>query len=396
MVSLDPLEQENSESLCQQGQPCSDAGEAFSAFADTIAALRAPDGCPWDREQTHDSIAHNMIEEAYEAVDAIEQKDTAHLREELGDVLLQVVLQSQIAADAGEFDVADVCRDVNEKMIRRHPHVFGSMEATSSGEVLDIWDAVKNAERNAANASVSDGVGGDALSDAADNTSNTSSDRAASPEGLLDSVPVSFPALMQASKISRKAVSVGFEWDSVDEVWNKVDEEIAEFKQACAEGDLAAMELEFGDVLFTLVNVARKEKIDPETALRATCRKFRDRWAFMEGVAWAEGKHLEDLTMDELQELWDQAKLMQRIQAESKREISGAKQGVEHVEAQFEKQDVTAGIEQSEKQDAVLGKTQSEKLDASADKNQSERKGVVPSEKGNKAQPEAQNEGSHD
>lgn len=272
----------------EQGKPCQKAGEAFAAFVDTIAALRAPDGCPWDREQTHDSIAHNMIEEAYEAVDAIEKRDLKHLREELGDVLLQVVLQSQIAADAGEFDVADVCQDVNEKMIRRHPHVFGSAHASSANEVLDIWDKVKTGERNAANESLLD--------------------KEAKPEGLLDSVPVSFPALMQASKISRKAVSAGFEWDTVDDVWAKVEEEIAEFKQACAEGDPASKELEFGDVLFTLVNVARKEKIDPETALRATCRKFRDRWAFMEGAAWALGKHIEDLSMDELQELWDQAK----------------------------------------------------------------------------------------
>lgn len=277
------------ESLRKQGQPCPNAGEAFSAFADTIAALRAPDGCPWDREQTHDSIAHNMIEEAYEAVDAIEQHDIAHLREGLGDVLLQVVLQSQIAADAGEFDVADVCNDVNEKMIRRHPHVFGNVDASTSGEVLDIWDNVKLSERNA---------------------SEESAD--ARPEGLLDSVPVSFPALMQASKISRKAVSAGFEWDTVDDVWDKVEEEIAEFKQACKEQDAHAMELEFGDVLFTLVNVARKVKIDPENALRATCRKFRDRWAFMEGAAWAQGKHIEDLSMDELQELWDQAKAQAR------------------------------------------------------------------------------------
>ena len=272
----------------EQGKPCQKAGEAFAAFADTIAALRAPDGCPWDREQTHDSIAHNMIEEAYEAVDAIEKRDLKHLREELGDVLLQVVLQSQIASDAGEFDVADVCQDVNEKMIRRHPHVFGSAHASSANEVLDIWDKVKTGERNAANENLSD--------------------KETKPEGLLDSVPVSFPALMQASKISRKAVSAGFEWDTVDDVWAKVEEEIAEFKQACAEGDPTSKELEFGDVLFTLVNVARKEKIDPETALRATCRKFRDRWAFMEGAAWALGKHIEDLSMDELQELWDQAK----------------------------------------------------------------------------------------
>ena len=313
-----PKDQSNSQSLREQGQPCPNAGEAFSSFADTIAALRAPDGCPWDREQTHDSIAHNMIEEAYEAVDAIEHHDVAHLREELGDVLLQVVLQSQIAADAGEFDVADVCRDVNEKMIRRHPHVFGDKDATSASEVLDIWDKVKLAERKKAAEQNAAGQ------NETDEQNNIGQQTIAEPEGLLDSIPVSFPALMQASKISRKAVSVGFEWDSVEAVWEKVEEEIAEFKQACAEGNAQAMELEFGDVLFTLVNVARKVKVDPESALRATCRKFRERWAFMEGAAWASDKNIEDLSMDELQELWDQAKLMQRVRAEAQNEGSHA------------------------------------------------------------------------
>lgn len=271
----------------QQGTSCAPlAGETFAAFVDTIAALRAPNGCPWDREQTHESIARNMIEEAYEAVDAIEQHDAAHLREELGDVLLQVVLQSQIAADAGEFTVADVCRDVNAKMIRRHPHVFGEAAAGSTEEVLSIWDNVKLAEKSAADA------------------------QAEEPEGLLDSVPVSFPALLQAYKISRKAVAAGFEWDTVEDVWAKVEEEIAEFKQACRSDDAQAKELEFGDVLFSLVNVARKEGIDAETALRATCRKFRERWAFMEGAAWGQGKRIEELDMNEMQQLWDQAKML--------------------------------------------------------------------------------------
>lgn len=271
----------------QQGTSCAPlAGETFAAFVDTIAALRAPNGCPWDREQTHESIARNMIEEAYEAVDAIEQRDTTHLREELGDVLLQVVLQSQIAADVGEFTVADVCRDVNAKMIRRHPHVFGEAAAGSAEDVLSIWDNVKLAEKSAADAQTEE------------------------PEGLLDSVPASFPALLQAYKISRKAVAAGFEWDTVEDVWAKVEEEIAEFKQACRSDDAQAKELEFGDVLFSLVNVARKEGIDAETALRATCRKFRERWAFMEGAAWGQGKRIEELDMDEMQQLWDQAKML--------------------------------------------------------------------------------------
>ena len=262
--------------------------EEFDEFVDTIAALRAPGGCPWDREQTHESIAKNMIEEAYEA------GDTVHLREELGDVLLQVVLQSQIAADAGEFTIDDVCRDVNEKMIRRHPHVFGSAKAQSAGDVLELWDSVKLAEKDAVD-------GG--------------KDR----EGLLDGIPTGFPALMQAQKISRKAVSVGFEWDTLEDVWGKVDEEIAELRDAFAsapktdkgkvtEGAKAEVELEFGDVLFTLVNVARKMGVDAESALRASSAKFRRRWAFIEGAAWAQNRKVEELSMDEMQALWDEAK----------------------------------------------------------------------------------------
>lgn len=280
----------------------------FDAFAATIEALRAPDGCPWDREQTHQSIAHNMIEEAYEAVDAIEAGDVAHLREELGDVLLQVVLQSQIAADAGEFDIADVCRDVNKKMIRRHPHVFGDAAAADANEVLDLWDSVKLAEREAAAA--------DAPADV-------------EPAGLLDGVPASFPALMQAQKVSRKAAAAGFEWPTVDEVWEKVAEEEAELRAAyaaapksadgkvLAEADpaaAAAVELELGDVLFSLVNVARKMGVDAEGALRATCVKFRRRWAFMEGAAWGQGQRVEDLSAAELEELWAAAKLLDPVE----------------------------------------------------------------------------------
>lgn len=275
---------------------------AFDQFVATIAALRAPDGCPWDREQTHESIAHNMIEEAYEAVDTIEAHDVSHLREELGDVLLQVVLQSQIAADAGEFTIDDVCADVNAKMVRRHPHVFGEAAASNASEVLDLWDQVKLAEQDAA-------------------TSDDASADTPAP-GLLDSVPTSFPALMQAQKISRKAASVGFEWNTVD-VWEKVREEIAELQEAYAAAPKAtsgkvdttaspeaahAVELELGDVLFSLVNVARRMGVDAESALRATCTKFRSRWASMEEAAHAQGRRIEDLTIDEQEALWTAAK----------------------------------------------------------------------------------------
>lgn len=280
---------------------------AFDGLVATIEALRAPDGCPWDREQTHRSIAHNMIEEAYEAVDAIESDSVAHLREELGDVLLQVVLQSQIAADAGEFDIDDVCRAIDEKMIRRHPHVFGDATAENANDVTGLWEQVKLAEKESADAeAASAGV--------------------EIPEGLLDGVPTSFPALMQAQKISRKAAAAGFEWDTVDDVWEKVAEEVAELKAAYAaapkssdgkilkeadEQAAAAVELEFGDVLFSLVNVARRMGVGSENALRATCTKFRRRWAFMEGAAWGQGRRIEDLTADELEELWTISKVLE-------------------------------------------------------------------------------------
>lgn len=280
---------------------------AFDGLVATIEALRAPDGCPWDREQTHRSIAHNMIEEAYEAVDAIESDSVAHLREELGDVLLQVVLQSQIAADAGEFDIDDVCRAIDEKMIRRHPHVFGDATAENANDVTGLWEQVKRAEKESADAeAASAGV--------------------EIPEGLLDGVPTSFPALMQAQKISRKAAAAGFEWDTVDDVWEKVAEEVAELKAAYAaapkssdgkilkeadEQAAAAVELELGDVLFSLVNVARRMGVSSENALRATCTKFRRRWAFMEGAAWGQGRRIEDLTADELEELWTISKVLE-------------------------------------------------------------------------------------
>ena len=274
----------------------------FDDFVATIAALRAPDGCPWDRAQTHRSIAHNMIEEAYEAVDAIESGDTAHLREELGDVLLQVVLQRQIAADAGAFDIDDVCADVNAKMIRRHPHVFGEARADNASEVLDLWDQVKLAERSSQNAA-----------------------------GIVPSAGASGSDAAAGAGV---AASAGFEWDSLDDVWEKVREEVDELRAAyaaapkaangkvdagAAEGDSAAAEQaaasvedEFGDVLFSLVQVGRHMGVDAENALRATCGKFRRRWSFMEGAAWAQGTTIDALAPDEREALWQQAKARER------------------------------------------------------------------------------------
>ena len=187
-----------------------DASAELQHLVQTIWRLRQPDGCPWDREQTHRSIGKNMIEEAYEALDCIEADDVAHLREELGDVLMQVVLHAQIAADAGEFTLADVARDIDAKLIRRHPHVFGDADAESSDEVLKIWDEVKLAEKAAKDQAVAAGE--------------------AAPEGLLDGVPTHLPALMQAQKVSRKAAAVGFEWETVQDVWDEVAEERTDVK----------------------------------------------------------------------------------------------------------------------------------------------------------------------
>ena len=272
---------------------------AFDSFVETVAKLRSPQGgCPWNRAQTHASLGDCLIEESYEALDAIQEGNSEHLREELGDVLLQVVLNSQVAADAGEFTIDDVCTGINEKMIRRHPHVFGDATARNANEVADLWEQVKLAEK------------------------------ADEPEckHLLDDVPTHFPALLQAQKISRKAVAVGFEWDTIDDVWNKVAEERAELEEAYAaapktddgrmlSGDpgsrdprVSAAEMEFGDLLFALVNVARKMGIDAESALRASNAKFRRRFARVEQAAWDEGRRVEDLTAEEMDARWQHAK----------------------------------------------------------------------------------------
>lgn len=266
----------------------------FDRLIRTIWRLRQEDGCPWDKEQTHQSISKNMIEEAYEAVEAIAEGSPEHLEEELGDVLEQVVLHSQIEADSGAsvgsgvrdraagFDIDDVCRALNQKLVRRHPHVFGpeADSASSAAAVLDVWESVKAEERASA-----------------EDTVHT--------EGLLDSVPQSLPALMQAQKISKRAAKMGFEWASVNDVWDKVAEERAEF-DAEASGTHQKTD-EFGDILFALINVARWEGVDAEEALMNACRKFRSRWSYMEKAAAKRGFSLDE--KPELQEdLWQEAK----------------------------------------------------------------------------------------
>jgi tetrapyrrole methylase family protein/MazG family protein len=290
------------QTLARKGAPV--RHEQFERVVRMVWRLRQPDGCPWDRAQTHGSIARDLVGEAYEALDAIVEGDDAHLCEELGDLLEQILLQAQIAADEGSFDVDDVCRGLDEKLIRRHPHVFGpapaagggAVEATdaagaaapaagSAGEVEGIWDEVKRAERAAA------GEGGE-------------------PDGLLDSIPRSLPALMQAQKISKRAAKAGFDWPDVSGVWDKVAEERAEF-EAEEPGSEEASE-EFGDLLFALVNVARMQHVDAEEALERSNRKFRRRWARMEELAREGGEELEGLPTARLNELWDAVKAEER------------------------------------------------------------------------------------
>lgn len=241
---------------------------------ETIRVLRSENGCQWDREQTHASLKPNMLEEAYEAVDAINNNDMKHLKEELGDVLLQVVLHSQIAKEANAFDIEDVAFEIKEKLIRRHPHVFGDLEVNSTQEILDNWEQIKKEEK-------------------AHRTS------------VMDGISKSQSALMSAQKISKKAVKVGFEWDCEKTLYDCVYSELDEFKEACQSNDRAHIEEEMGDILFAMVNLARWNKLDAEQALLKANKKFIKRFKKMEELAT---KPLEDYSFQEFDALWNQAK----------------------------------------------------------------------------------------
>lgn len=239
-----------------------------------IRKLRAPDGCPWDREQTHYSLRPNMIEEAYEAVDAIDDNDMKHLKEELGDVLLQVVLHSQIASEEGAFDIEDVAQELNKKLIHRHPHVFGNAKIDNSDDVLQAWDKLKAEEKTHR-------------------------------KSAMDGISRSQAALISAQKISKKAVKQGFEWPDEETLYDCIKSEFQEFKQAKEKGDKLNMEEEFGDILFAVVNLARWNKIDAEQALLKANKKFEKRFRKMEELA---KKPLTEYSLDEYDKLWQQAK----------------------------------------------------------------------------------------
>lgn len=266
-----------------------DAAKSFAAFVDLIARLRGPGGCPWDREQTHESLKPMTIEEAYEVLEAIDRGDDEHLAGELGDLLLQVVFHAQIAAEAGRFNVRDVIERVAAKMVRRHPHVFGDARADTPGEVLRNWEAIKQAEQART---------GGARPDAS----------------MLDAVGSGLPAVMEAFQMTTKVSRVGFDWPGVPAVLEKLEEEVAELREAAGDGaaDRRRAAEEVGDLLFAAVNVARLIGTDPESALKAANRKFRRRFAFIERALSRQDRTPADATLDEMEALWAEAKAAEK------------------------------------------------------------------------------------
>jgi MazG family protein len=258
----------------------------FRQLCEIVAKLRAPGGCPWDREQTHESLLPALIEEAYEVAGAVRANDSANFREELGDLLLLIVMHAEIASESDRFDINGVLKDVTEKLIRRHPHVFGNSDARDSGAVLRQWESIKRAEkagkpgRNAGNS------GGH----------------------YLDDLPQALPALMRAQKAQSKVARVNFDWTEVSDVIAKVEEEIQELKQAVLEQDRKSIEDEVGDLLFAVVNLARKCKLDAESALQGATDKFVARFNRLEDELQSRGKKLGEVDLAEMDTIWDQIK----------------------------------------------------------------------------------------
>jgi len=268
-------------------------GEWFEKLVAVQARLRAPNGCPWDREQTHQSLRTYLIEEAYEVLEALESGDDAKFAEEMGDLLLQVVFHSQIASEEGRFTVAEVIREIHDKMIRRHPHVFGKTQAKDSAEVLRNWEQIKAEERRAgANKSDSKAVEGE--------TKEVS---------LLDGVSRTLPATLEGLQLTRKASRIGFDWEEVAGVFEKLAEETEELKKASQEQVQQKIEEELGDLLFAAVNLSRFLKIDPEIALKKANAKFSRRFRGMERLAQKSGREFKDLPREEMEGLWAATKL---------------------------------------------------------------------------------------
>ncbi|MBC7876454.1 MAG: nucleoside triphosphate pyrophosphohydrolase [Anaerolineales bacterium] len=253
-------------------------GTSFESFAEIVAHLRAPeDGCPWDKEQTHQTLRTHLLEEAYETLTAIDENDAESMREEFGDLLLQIVLNSQIANEANEFTITQVIKNINDKLIRRHPHVFGDVKVEGVDGVLTNWERLKEKERS----------------------------EKKEEKGLLDGVAAALPALTQAQEYQDRAARVGFDWPEVDGVLDKVREEIEEIKQA---QNIDEVTDELGDLFFVLVNLARWKKVDAESALRGTNLKFKKRFTYVEQGTKKQNRNLSDMTLEEMDILWNEAK----------------------------------------------------------------------------------------
>lgn len=253
-------------------------GTSFESFTEVVAHLRAPNGCPWDKEQTHETLRKHLLEEAYEAVSAIDSGNFDEMREEFGDLLLQVVLQSQIASEEGQFNISQVIHGIHSKIVRRHPHVFGDLKLEGVDGVLANWERLKEAERK--------------------NNGQTG-------KGLLDGVPIVLPALSQAQEYQDRAARVGFDWREIEGVLEKIAEEIEEVRQATDKAELTS---ELGDLLFALVNLARWKKVDAESALRETNAKFKKRFGYVEQGAKKRGRNPSELSLEEMESLWQEAK----------------------------------------------------------------------------------------
>ena len=257
-----------------------------------MARLRGPDGCPWDREQTHQSLKPYLIEETYEALDAIDREDDDGLREELGDVLLQVVFHAQLAREEGRFTLEDVAASTSGKLIRRHPHVFGSATANTPGQVVENWEAIKSREKR---------------------------EKGLSPS-ILDGIPGQLPSLLKARRVQERAARSGFDWEDSGEVEDKVREEVDEFLEAWRDADNRGVEEEFGDLLFSLVNLARFLNVCPEESLRKSVGKFEGRFRYIEQELGRQGKNPQNASMQEMDRLWEASKEQQSKNASADRD----------------------------------------------------------------------------
>ena len=254
------------------------ARRTFDELVRLMTVLRGPQGCPWDRKQTLETLKPFVVEESYEVIDAIDRNDRAALAEELGDFLLQAVFIAELTREEGSFDIYDAVTAIHDKLVRRHPHVFGDVEADTAEKVLINWEKLKNEERKAENKSV------------------------------LAGVPQSLPALLRASRLTEKAARVGFDWRRTEDVFEKIEEEVAEVREAIRSGDAGRVHDEIGDLLFTVANIARKLNVNAEEALQSTNRKFTRRFETMERRVRERGENLDQLTLEEMDALWDEAK----------------------------------------------------------------------------------------